>query len=132
VSTDARVASLLDEVGVTLDPAIEVTLRGSDPVLPSILAIGEAAAAALRRRAREGGSWHVRVSLVQTAHWLMDGPRCDKTAATGIDGVTTAMVTDATEFGRVTHLPPVSRLSATPPRWDRVVAPLGTDSPRWF
>ena len=26
---------------------------------------------ALRRRAREGGSWHVRVSLAQTARWFM-------------------------------------------------------------
>ena len=25
---------------------------------------------ALARKAREGGSWHVRVSLAQTAHWL--------------------------------------------------------------
>ena len=28
------------------------------------------AMAALSRRMREGGSWHVRVSLAQTAHWL--------------------------------------------------------------
>ena len=25
---------------------------------------------ALARKAREGGSWHVRVSLAQTGHWL--------------------------------------------------------------
>lgn len=36
---------------------------------------------ALRRRAREGGSWHVRVSLAQTAHWYLRlGTPHDKTA----------------------------------------------------
>ena len=29
-----------------------------------------AAQAALLRQSREGGSWHVRVSLAQTGHWL--------------------------------------------------------------
>ena len=32
-----------------------------------------AAQAALARQATEGGSWHVRVSLAQTAHWLRPG-----------------------------------------------------------
>ena len=32
---------------------------------------------ALARRAREGGSWHVRVSLAQTGHWMRRLGRID-------------------------------------------------------
>ena len=37
---------------------------------------------ALARKAREGGSWHVRVSLAQTAHWLSQLGRLPRTAST--------------------------------------------------
>ena len=30
---------------------------------------------ALKRRAREGGSWYVKVSLAQTASWFLRAPR---------------------------------------------------------
>jgi hypothetical protein len=36
-----------------------------------------AVAAALRRQHMEGGSWHVRISLAQTGHWLRSLGRVD-------------------------------------------------------
>lgn len=93
--------------------------------------------AALTRRAHEGGSYLVRVSLAQTAHWLdglgrVDGPGdprqlADPTAADVADLLTTS----ATAWGELTHLKPLLGLSETPPRWDRPVVPLGTDQPLW-
>ena len=48
------------------EPPIHVPAQCPDYVTH----LGAGAMEALRRRATEGGSWLVRVSLVQTAHWL--------------------------------------------------------------
>lgn len=88
--------------------------------------------AALRRRSIEGGSWHVRASLCQTAMWIgEDGPCMDPSAATGPGDLTPWLTTSETGFGTLTHLAPVAQLSKTPARWDLPVAPLGTHEPRW-
>ena len=92
---------------------------------------------ALARRTREGGSWLVRVSLVQTGRWLvgrgtvpdaelMDVPK-DFTPA---ELEQWSMVSD-TPMGLLSHLAPVLRLSETPSRWDRPSVPLGHNEPVW-
>jgi crotonobetainyl-CoA:carnitine CoA-transferase CaiB-like acyl-CoA transferase len=88
--------------------------------------------AALARRAREGGSWHVRVSLASTAQWLFALPRTPEGAApSGVDaGVVAAhRVEMDTAWGRLERLGPVLRMSETPPRWSRPPVPLGHDAP---
>jgi crotonobetainyl-CoA:carnitine CoA-transferase CaiB-like acyl-CoA transferase len=88
---------------------------------------------ALARRAAEGGSWHVRVSLARTAMWIMSLPRVDGDAAQGIDAAALApwMIEMDSRWGRLVRLGPVARMSATPPRWATAPAPLGSDPPRW-
>ncbi len=92
---------------------------------------------ALARRAREGGSWLVRLSLAQTGHWVKGLGRLD----IGVDGrtlpdPTAADVADLlteseSPFGRLTHVVPPIGLSETPMRWTRPVVPLGTHPPAW-
>jgi len=88
--------------------------------------------AALYRRAQEGGSWHVRTSLVQTAMWFQRlGARCDPAAATGLGDLGNLTVATESPFGRVHHLPPVVELPVTPPRWHLPTVPLGTHPAEW-
>jgi len=89
---------------------------------------------ALQRRAKEGGSWLVRVSLAQTGHWLKslgtqdDGQRAPDPA---IDDVRDALQTMESPFGRLTCTQPAERMTATPPHWSQPPVPIGTDQPRW-
>ena len=88
---------------------------------------------ALERRAREGGSWLVRVALARVGKWITDlgavGPG-------GVEELRSDLLQDLlTESdapdGRITHLRPVLRMSKTPPRWERPPVPLGFHSPAW-
>jgi crotonobetainyl-CoA:carnitine CoA-transferase CaiB-like acyl-CoA transferase len=92
---------------------------------------------ALGRRAREGGSWLVRISLAQVGKWIVDLGEVPAAALTGIpDEFTPAeleswsMVSD-TPSGRLRHLKPVVRLPETPPHWARPSVPLGYHPPVW-
>lgn len=89
---------------------------------------------ALARRAREGGSWLVRVSLARTAMWIQSLPRVETGAApSGVDPARLAAwsIGFDTAWGRVTRLAPVARMSETPPRWSLPPVPLGTHAARW-
>jgi crotonobetainyl-CoA:carnitine CoA-transferase CaiB-like acyl-CoA transferase len=93
------------------------------------------AMAALVRRAHEGGSWHVRVSLAQTGRWLQSFGTIDdgwRVADVGIDDVRDALQTMASPFGTVLAAAPPESMSETPPRFDRPPVPIGTDEPRWL
>jgi crotonobetainyl-CoA:carnitine CoA-transferase CaiB-like acyl-CoA transferase len=88
---------------------------------------------ALARRAREGGSWLVRVSLAQTGRWIdslgrIDGAVVPEQRLADIEDL---LISSDTRFGRVRHVAPAARLSETPPRWARPTVPLGTDAPIW-
>ncbi len=93
---------------------------------------------ALGRRAREGGSYHVRVSLAQTGRWLTGLGRIapDRVAAAPADlapeRLAALSMTSDTPFGRLRHLAPVVELSETPARWERPAVPLDHDEPRWL
>ncbi|MEE9255498.1 MAG: CoA transferase [Pseudomonadales bacterium] len=86
---------------------------------------------ALALRAEHGGSYLVRVSLCQTAHWLQALGRVDADDVPRLD-VDHLMMTSDTPFGRLRHLGPVLELSETPPFWERPTVPLGTHAPRWL
>jgi crotonobetainyl-CoA:carnitine CoA-transferase CaiB-like acyl-CoA transferase len=89
---------------------------------------------ALARRVEHGGSWLVRVSLVQVAHWLAGLGTVD--GAQGMTELPDAelagllMESDG-PFGRLRHLKPVIQLDETPPFYARPAEPLGTSPPRW-
>ncbi|MBE0622850.1 MAG: CoA transferase [Burkholderiales bacterium] len=106
-----------------------------DYVSGYLMALG--AMVALARRAREGGSWAVRVSLARTGQWIVDRGRFDAPALTGVPAELPAdeiaritMETDAPQ-GRIRHLKPVVQLSETPAYWARPPVPLGHDPAAW-
>ncbi len=90
---------------------------------------------ALHRRAREGGSWLVRVSLAQTGHWLRSlGRVADGMAAPdlSLDEVAPWRHTMDSPFGRVSAIAPVERMALTPPHFDLPPVPPGTHAPGWL
>ena len=92
------------------------------------------AMAALYRRSIEGGSYHVEVSLAQTANWLYEfGLFEGDLALSNFDPAIAApyMVSSDTGFGRLHHLGPIIRMSETEPRWEQVSVPLGHHPAAW-
>jgi hypothetical protein len=89
---------------------------------------------ALARRAEEGGSWHVRVSLARTATWIQSLPRTDgDVAPAGLapEVLRAHAIVMETAWGRLERLGPVLRMSGTPPRWELPPVPLGHHPPGW-
>jgi crotonobetainyl-CoA:carnitine CoA-transferase CaiB-like acyl-CoA transferase len=97
-----------------------------DYVSGYLMAFG--AMVALARRAREGGSWLVRVALARTGKWIVDRGRVDPAGAVAPEPRTMETRSPA---GLVTHLRPVVQLSETPPFWARPPVPLGFHRPEW-
>ena len=92
------------------------------------------AMAALYRRSIEGGSYHVEVSLAQTANWLYEFGLFERDhALPNFDPAIAApyMVSSDTGFGRLHHLGPIIRMSETEPRWEQVSVPLGHHPAKW-
>jgi crotonobetainyl-CoA:carnitine CoA-transferase CaiB-like acyl-CoA transferase len=87
---------------------------------------------ALARRAREGGSYHVRVSLSRTGMWLQSLGRTDQRGA-GVteEIVAPGMVDSDSPQGKLYHMGPVVELSETQPRWERPTVPIGTHEAEW-
>lgn len=92
---------------------------------------------ALRRRALEGGSYLVRVSLAQTAHWIK---RLGRIAPTHdarhlpdpkIEDVVDLTMETESSFGRIRHLAPAVTLSETASYWARPPVPVGWHKPVW-
>jgi crotonobetainyl-CoA:carnitine CoA-transferase CaiB-like acyl-CoA transferase len=92
---------------------------------------------ALARRARQGGSWLVRISLAQTGRWLVDRGQVPESQLQDVpkefsaDELERWSIASDTPVGRLRHLGPVVRLSETPPRWARPTVPLGYHEPVW-
>ena len=92
---------------------------------------------ALNRRAREGGSWLVRISLAQVGHWLVRRGQVPLSELKDVQKEFTPAelarwtMTSNTPVGRLQHLAPVLQLSETPPRWERPTVPLGYHQPVW-
>ncbi|HXX47269.1 MAG TPA: CoA transferase [Myxococcota bacterium] len=88
---------------------------------------------ALARRAREGGSYLVRASLVQTGMWIARMPRTDS-AGPGLSAeqVRPFLTRSDTPFGPLTHLGPIVEMAETPARWATPTVPLGTHPPEWL
>lgn len=90
---------------------------------------------ALRRRSIDGGSYLIRLSLAQTAHWFNNLGRVTANfkshhtpSATEIQDLLTKT---HTQFGVLEHLAPVLKMSETPPKVGRGSVPLGYDPAEW-
>jgi len=89
---------------------------------------------ALARQKREGGSWHVRVSLAQTGRWLWNLGR----VANGFSQpdlneqtVSPFMEDVPSGFGALRAVRHSAILSKTPAFWARPAVPLGTHAAEW-
>lgn len=86
---------------------------------------------ALARQATEGGSWHVRVSLAQTAHWLRTLGRVDGGLSCPMPGFAGLLETEPSGFGELVALRHAAQFSQTPARWTRPSSPPGTHPTVW-
>lgn len=91
---------------------------------------------ALARRAKEGGSYHVHVSLCQSAMLLQrEGLIESFQNAPGALSEQTfeemAVYDDGTVYGDLKSLGPVIQMSETNPRWDKTTPALGSSLPEW-
>jgi crotonobetainyl-CoA:carnitine CoA-transferase CaiB-like acyl-CoA transferase len=98
-----------------------------------LLAFG--ALTALHRRATEGGSWHVQVSLARTGRWIRDlgrvrsGLNAPKTPAR--EAIADLLEETDSGFGRLSAVRHAAILSDTPAHWDRPSVKLGTHAAAW-
>ncbi len=86
------------------------------------------------RQSREGGSWHVRVSLAQTGRWLWNlGRVADgfKTEDLKSETVTPFIEEIPSGFGPLRSVKHSAVLSRTPAFWARPAMPLGGHPPQW-
>jgi crotonobetainyl-CoA:carnitine CoA-transferase CaiB-like acyl-CoA transferase len=86
------------------------------------------------RQSREGGSWHVRVSLAQTGRWLWNlGRVADGFRTEDLKGDAVAPFVEelASGFGRLRAVSHSALLSKTPAYWARPAMPLGSHKPQW-
>ncbi|WMT77874.1 CoA transferase [Bradyrhizobium sp. Ash2021] len=86
------------------------------------------------RQAREGGSWHVRVSLAQTGRWLWNlGRVADGFMTEDLKGETVMPFIEevASGFGPLRSVRHSAVLSKTPAFWARPAMPLGSHLPQW-
>ena len=127
-----------------------VTLEGSPsaPKLPPILVVNDYLAAwlltagivaALMRRAREGGSWRVHVSLTRLSAWLYTLGLFDKDyaqATAGSSGGHEYLDPDLfqadTPLGAYQGVTEQVRMSLTPGAYAPVLVPRGSCAPEWL
>jgi len=90
---------------------------------------------ALARRATEGGSYHVRVSLCQSGMFIYrqgdvgyQQPGLDLSPAE-LDAL---RIESHPASGKLRHLGPVLQMSETQPLWDKPTPVLGGDRPEWL
>lgn len=114
-------------------PRLPVTTLINDYITGYLGALG--AIAALVRRASEGGSWHVTVSLTRTAMWCGSLGRVDPGRA-GSDALHSLREPDPYDapspLGDVHMLAPPVHFSHTPPSWpDPLLVPRGSSRAAW-
>ncbi len=126
-------SGLMTIEGGDAHPTLPVTLLINDYVTGYLGAVG--AAAALVKRATEGGSWHVNVSLTRTAMWCGSLGLVDPALA-GSDDAHRPREPDPYDapspLGDVHVLAPPVSFSKTPPAWpDPLLVPRGSSPAAW-
>jgi crotonobetainyl-CoA:carnitine CoA-transferase CaiB-like acyl-CoA transferase len=92
---------------------------------------------AMARRAKEGGSYEVNVSLCQSAMFiqrrgLLEAFDAAPGSLTDTEVEKLYVKTDTPNHGRMLTLGPVLRMSETAPRWERPAPNFGMDAPVWI
>jgi crotonobetainyl-CoA:carnitine CoA-transferase CaiB-like acyl-CoA transferase len=126
-------SGLMTIEGTEAEPRLPVTGMINDYITAYLGAVG--AAAALVKRATEGGSWHVTVNLTRTAMWCGSLGLVDPAAAGGDQEhrLREPVPYDApSPLGDVHMLAPPVRFSATAPAWPApVLVPRGSSRAEW-
>ena len=110
----------------------ELPAQALDHASGYLMAFGAMMARA--RQAREGGSWHVQVSLAQTGQWLTSPGRERKgfqCADPALADVADLLEEDDSGFGRLRAVSHSAYLSKTAAYWELPSVPLGTHAPEW-
>jgi len=126
-------SGLMTIEGTESAPTLPVTALINDYITGYMGAIG--ATAALVKRATEGGSWHVTVSLTRSAMWCGSLGRVNPSLA-GCDDdhrLREPLPYDApSPLGDVHMLAPPVKFSVTPPSWpDPILVPRGSSHAEW-
>ena len=90
-----------------------------------------ATCAALWRQQRAGGSWHVQLSLAQTAQWLRGLGRVGQGLAARPPARQSYLETSASGFGELTAIRPAAQLERTPARYASPSVRPGQSPPDW-
>jgi crotonobetainyl-CoA:carnitine CoA-transferase CaiB-like acyl-CoA transferase len=126
-------SGLMTTEGGEAEPRLPVTGLINDYITGYLAAVG--AAAALVKRATEGGSWHVTVNLTRTAMWcgslgLVDPARAGRGDEHSLREP--AAYDAPTPLGDVHMLAPPVRFSRTRPSWrDPILIPRGSSRAEW-
>lgn len=89
-----------------------------------------AAQAAMIHQMQVGGSWHVRVSLLQVANWLRSLGRCEATFDQPRPDLAPHCTLAESGFGMLASMPHAARIDGVAPRLTPSCPP-GTHPPRW-
>ena len=130
------VSGYVDEEG-----AVDAPMMPVQNIFADYLAgyVGAAAiSAALLKRAEDGGSYQVRVSLTRMCMWAQDVGLLDAAALSGsrpwADLIREAQLPVETidgPFGKITYLPSILEMPDIKPGFDRSTQPLGSSSLCW-
>jgi crotonobetainyl-CoA:carnitine CoA-transferase CaiB-like acyl-CoA transferase len=115
-----------------IDGPKELPAQMLDHATGYLMAFGAMMAKA--RQAREGGSWHVRVSLAQTGRWLWNfGRVADGLKAEDLKAETIRPLVEEVPsgFGRLQAVRHSAALAKTSALWARPAMPLGSHPPEW-
>lgn len=116
----------------TPDKPMPLPCQALDHASGYLLALG--ALAGLLRRADEGGSWLVRVSLAGTGHWLRGLGRLQdgfNAPDPGFADVADLIEETDSGFGRIAALRHAGQIAGASPHWARPAMPLGSAAPVW-
>lgn len=89
---------------------------------------------ALQKRAVEGGSWQVRVSLAQTGRWLQQMPRRglhDHAAELRLEEIARFLQASTSGYGQMQAIAPVEQMSVTPAHFELPAPVLGEHAAVW-
>jgi len=137
-----------DEIGAAVSGVFSIEGSPTQPKSPPIIPICDNVVGwlgtvgvleALRRRATEGGSYRVVVSLTRTVLWLLSLGIFDKTYARETANSTEAhkyidpdLFTADTPLGTYQGMTDQVVLSRTPGAFQTVLAPRGSSKPEWL
>jgi crotonobetainyl-CoA:carnitine CoA-transferase CaiB-like acyl-CoA transferase len=120
------------------EPILAPTFTLNDYATAYLAAAGTLAA--LLRRAREGGSYHVKASLTRTSMWVLELGALPKALwpdrSRGLPPLPAPrpgdMMRMASAFGEIELPAPVTRFSETKAFWEKAPEPPGASRPEWL